>query len=244
MTEQVTIAPRFRGPPDSANGGYACGVVARALPPGAAEVTLRSPPPLDLPLSLAETDDGVELRDGEALVASGRSVPAPGLAPPAAVPLEEAEAARAGSPMRTRHPYPTCFVCGPKAEDGLGVTCGHVQGRGDVVAAPFATAEWMADSEGNVRPELVWSVLDCPGGIAEMLSPGAGIAVLGRLTAELRAPIPVGSDYVAIGWTAGREGRKAHAGTAVLDRSGTPLAVGRATWIEVAADDAARKTRA
>ena len=245
MAEQVTIASRFRGPPDSANGGYACGVVARALSPeAAAEVTLRSPPPLDRPLSLAKTGDGVELLDGEALVASARSVPADGLAPPVAVTLDQAEASRAGSPMRTRHPYPTCFVCGPQAEDGLGVTCGHVHEREDVVAAPFATAEWMADSEGNVRPELVWSVLDCPGGIAEMLSPGAGISVLGRLTAELRHPIPVGSDYVALGWTAGREGRKAHAGTAILDRSGTPLAVGRATWIEVAADDGARRTRA
>jgi len=52
MTERVTIDRRFRGPSDSGNGGYVCGVVA-ALVGGPAEVTLRSPPPLDRPSARA-----------------------------------------------------------------------------------------------------------------------------------------------------------------------------------------------
>ncbi|MFN2468867.1 MAG: hypothetical protein ABR521_12135, partial [Gaiellaceae bacterium] len=45
VSETLTIARRFRGPPD-VNGGYAAGLVA-ALLGGGAEVTLRSPPPAE-----------------------------------------------------------------------------------------------------------------------------------------------------------------------------------------------------
>jgi hypothetical protein len=41
----MTIAHRFRGPPNSGNGGYVCGMLARHMP-GAAEVFLRAPPPV------------------------------------------------------------------------------------------------------------------------------------------------------------------------------------------------------
>ena len=42
----VIIDKRYRGPPNSGNGGYVCGRLARHIP-GGAEVTLRAPPPLD-----------------------------------------------------------------------------------------------------------------------------------------------------------------------------------------------------
>jgi hypothetical protein len=44
--QTITIARRFRGPPNSGNGGYVCGMLARYIT-GAAEVTLRAPPPLE-----------------------------------------------------------------------------------------------------------------------------------------------------------------------------------------------------
>jgi hypothetical protein len=234
VTEVVTIPSRFRGPPESANGGYTCGLVAAALPAGAvAEVTLRSPPPLDRAMELAAADGQTELRDGETLVATAGSAEAIDIAFPDSVALEAAEAARESSPMQTDHPYPTCFVCGPHAEDGLHLTCGRVAGRDDVVAAPFEAAEWTADPSGAVRPELVWAALDCPGGIAGMLQPDLGTTVLGRLSVQIMDPVPAGRDYVAIGWNIGRDGRKATAGSAILSEDGTPLAVGKATWIEV-----------
>lgn len=43
MAETVTIARRYRGPLDSANGGYAAGLLGARLG-GTAEVTLRLPP--------------------------------------------------------------------------------------------------------------------------------------------------------------------------------------------------------
>lgn len=235
MHDAVVIDRRFRGPPDSANGGYACGLVAaRLTPEPAVEVTLRLPPPLDRPLAVEGDGKGARLLDGDALVAEGRPAAAPAAEPPAVASLEEAERARRDSPMQHEHPYPTCFVCGPEREpgDGLRVTCGPVEDRG-LVAAPFEATAEMDAGDGSVRHEFVWSALDCPSGIAGMLVPESGVSVLGRLTAQILRPLDAGEVYVAIGWPIAQEGRKQFAGSAIVDREGEPMAVARATWIEV-----------
>ena len=71
--DTIVIDRRFCGPPNSGNGGYVCGILARHIGPSA-EVTLRRPPPLDTPLRVVRRDDAVELRDGETVVATGRAV--------------------------------------------------------------------------------------------------------------------------------------------------------------------------
>jgi hypothetical protein len=237
MSEAVVIEGRFRGPPDSANGGYACGLLAaRAEPAPAVEVTLRAPPPLDRPMGTERDGDGVRLLDGEQLVAEARPAAVPAFDLPEPVSLEDARRARELSPMQTGHPYPMCFVCGSDRArgDGLCVTCGRVPGReGQLVAAPFETDETMAAEDGSVRDELVWSVLDCPGGIAGMLVPDLGLSVLGRLTAAIHEPLEAGRDYVAVGWPTERDGRKCQAAAAILDTDGRALAISDATWIEL-----------
>jgi hypothetical protein len=71
--QDILIQERFRGPPDSANGGYVCGLVAGIIG-GAAEVTLRRPPPIGKALVVRRFDDGgVAIIDGEAVVAQGVS---------------------------------------------------------------------------------------------------------------------------------------------------------------------------
>ena len=57
--QTMTIPRRFRGPPNSGNGGYVCGMLARQIA-GAAEVTLRAPPPLETKLDLVEVGTGWE----------------------------------------------------------------------------------------------------------------------------------------------------------------------------------------
>ena len=95
MAEPIVIPRRFRGPPQSANGGYACGIVATAVEGPAAEVTLRVPPPLQRDLELTATaGGGAQLRDGETLVAEGRPLVALDLEIPEPVTLDDAEAAR------------------------------------------------------------------------------------------------------------------------------------------------------
>jgi hypothetical protein len=219
----VTIDPRFNGPPGSANGGYTCGVLARVLD-APAEVTLRRPPPLERPLEVVREDGAVRLLDGEALVAEAVETNVH-LAPPAPVDVAGAEQAAARYPGFERHAFPTCFVCGPdRAEgDGLRIFAGPVEGR-EVFAAP-----WVAPDD--VRPELVWAALDCPGAIAVGF-PDRGETLLGRFAVRVdRVPAP-GDRCVVVSWPLGEDGRKLYAGTALFSQEGEPLALARATWIE------------
>lgn len=56
-TTRIVLERRFNGPAATANGGYACGVVARHVD-GPAHVSLRRPVPLGTPLALERHDDG------------------------------------------------------------------------------------------------------------------------------------------------------------------------------------------
>jgi hypothetical protein len=57
MTQSLVIAPRFRGPPGTGNGGYVCGRIAAHLD-GPAEITLRRPPPLAIAMTIERADQG------------------------------------------------------------------------------------------------------------------------------------------------------------------------------------------
>lgn len=234
MASQATIESRFRGPEESGNGGYVCGVLARFLEPAPAKVTLRLPPPLDRSLAVETQGKAALMRDGEAVVAEAEVAEELELEIPSPVGIEAAATAREGSPLQRAHPFPACFVCGPERcdGDGLCVTCGPVDG-GSTVAAPWHVDHSLPLEGGAVAPELVWSVLDCPGGIAVMLEPDVGVCVLGRLAARIDTRIEPGMTCVAMGWPIDRDGRKLRAGSAIFSERGEPLARGLATWIEL-----------
>ena len=227
----MLITHRFRGPVDSGNGGYSCGRVASYVD-GPAEVTLRLPPPLDVELEVERADDGtVVVRSSDRLVAEARPVAVP-LEAPAPVDFAGAEVAARGFPLKTDHFYPECFVCGPARTpgDGLCIFPGAVAGR-DIAAAPFVPDTSLTDEEGLVRPEIVWSTLDCPSyfGVA-CFHPVDGVVLLGRLAGRIERRPRAGERCVCIGWFIDRDGRKLHAGSALY--SGEELlAVGRAVWI-------------
>ena len=112
---RVLIPRRFNGPPASANGGYASGLVARYIRGGgAAEVSLRSPPPLDTALAIKRTEDGrVQLCHRELLVAEGGPAEPPDVEPPVRPTVAEAREALRRHPWRgARHPFSDCYVCG------------------------------------------------------------------------------------------------------------------------------------
>ena len=235
MTEQVTIAPRFRGPPDSANGGYACGVLARFIDAADAEVSLRAPPPLGRPLAVTRDGGRVEMHDGETLVAEGRSLGELELEPPAPVDPEQADAASRGSSLHEHHPFPTCFVCGPEREpgDGLRLIPGRVQGR-EIVAGTWTPDPSLKVDGGRVPPEVEWATLDCPSGnAAMMLLPDLGVSVLARLATRIVARVEPGVRHVGVGWVLGRNGRKVHSGSALFTADGELVGIGRALWIEL-----------
>lgn len=233
MSGPVRIERRFRGPANSANGGYSCGLLARQVE-GPAEVTLRAPPPLERELEVDALEDGALLRDGEAVIAEARAIDGVELPLPEAIGVEQAFRARAGSPMHRNHPFPECFVCGPAREagDGMLLTCGTA--RAGVVAAPWEVDSTLPTTAGGaVAEEVVWAALDCPSGLAWLLDPEVGVAVLGRMAARLDRPIEAGTTCVAVGWPIEREGRKLHSGSALFSAEGEPLARARATWIEL-----------
>lgn len=231
MSDRVTIPARFNWPSQSGNGGYAAGVAANFVQ-GPAEMNLRSPVPLDTPLEVATDEDGtVRLLDGELLVVEGGPAGELDLEVPAPVSVEQAREAVARYRGILGGEFSRCFVCGREREDGFEVFAGEVEGR-DLVASPWTPPEWTADDEGNVRPEFVWSVLDCPTYFAVHRGGELPVAFLARLATRIDAPVAAGVEHVVIGWPIEIDGRKHHAGSAVLSADGSPLAAARALMIE------------
>jgi hypothetical protein len=236
VAETIVIPERFNGPPGTANGGYTCGLVAQALGGASAEVSLRSPPPLGRPLALERTDDAVELRDGDTLVADGRPEELE-LAAPEPVTVEQARAAsRAGlERWSSGHPFRTCVVCGPDREPGdcFGVFPGPLD-EGGRFAAVWEPDPSLADG-AQVRSEAVWAALDCPTS-APVVNFGQGPAcVLARLAVRVDEQPEPGLPHVLLSWPLERDGRKRHAGAALFSADGLLLARSRALWIELRA---------
>lgn len=243
MTSMI-IDKRYCGPPNSGNGGYVCGRLARHIP-GGAEVTLRAPPPLDKRLDVAAAHDAsYELRDGATLVATGRPANVE-LARLEKATFDEACAAELLTPVKQHeHPLPTCFVCGPARVkgDGLRIFAGPLARQSRNVSAVLA-ATWIPDptlvaADGFVAPEFLWSALDCPTGYASSHDRDSGRfdrtpILLGRMSARIERRPRAGERCVVTAWEAGRDGRKRVAEAAAYGEAGTLLAVARATWIAV-----------
>jgi hypothetical protein len=225
--DTLVLDPRFNGPPGSANGGYACGAIGE-LVDGPAEVTLRTPPPLGVPLDIAFLPGGeVEARHGEVLVASARPVDGVDVEPPVRPALSEAR--KAGQ----RHPEslaPGCFVCGSGRPDGLGVHFGPLAGYPGVTAAVFLPDATVPNRDGDVAPDMVWAALDCPS-YTPQLWDWDRPSLLARLAVERLDCVVVGEPVVATGWHVASEGRKHHTASALLSADGRVLARARALWI-------------
>jgi hypothetical protein len=231
VSESLSIPSRFNGPLESGNGGYCSGVVASFLE-GTAEVSLRRPVPLDTPLDVVRENDGsVRVLDGETLVIEARSAPAFEVEVPAPVSPDEARLAAGRYRGRSDGLFRRCFVCGRAREDAFGVFAGAVEGR-QLVASPWTPPSWTADAAGRVLPEFVWAVLDCPTYFALYMNGELPTSVLARLTARIDAPVVAGDEHVVIAWPIETDGRKRHAGSAVLSPDGEALAVARALLIE------------
>jgi len=244
--ETITIAERFRGPPRSGNGGYVCGAFSELLTPNdaalperhAAEVTLRSPVPLDTPLKVMREHEALTVHHGDVLIAEARLAPLE-LAVPPMPSYEAAEQVRSLSPSFARNAsrwfhdkigfHPVCFCCGVEHEDGLHVYAAPLP-HTEIVAAAWPTENRWADSSGNVPARFVWTALDCPGQYA-FYAGGIRTGMLGRLAARIEHPIKAGGRCVVTGWRLHVEGRRHFAGTAVFDQSGRLCAYAKAIWV-------------
>jgi hypothetical protein len=241
--KSVMIDKRFCGPPKSANGGYACGLLA-GLIEGDAEITLLAPPPLGERLDLVVGDDGVELRKDATTLARGRSVRFAWTDIPVVSLSDVQDAVRRSSYDESRHPLPTCFVCGPARVDGDGLRIiprplpPRPSDRPGTVAARWVPWPDLAGDDQAVAREFIWAALDCPTGFAVAGAQHLGMTgdeaiLLGRMRAHVeRRPHP-GDRCIVVGWPTGRDGRKLFASSALLDADGALLAVAQATWLLV-----------
>jgi hypothetical protein len=224
MTQVCQINRSYNGPPGSANGGYACGLFAVCAGPDVV-VHLHKPPPLGVGLSVRQSGRRTHVWRGETLLATvaphNAIVPAPGF-----VPAGTAERSSHGFRGRAGHPFPTCVVCGPDRTDpaGLRLTPGPVDHRPGTVACL-----WTPTS--TVTSELMWAVLDCPGGwtLDQHTSP----YVLSRMTARITGAPGVGETVVIVAVGAPDGDRIARCRSAVFRCDGTELGRADAIWTAV-----------
>jgi hypothetical protein len=237
----LVIAKRFCGPPTTANGGYFSGMVAAQVPRPAfasqsremqpLSVRLKAPPPLDTELGVVATPDGgVEVREGERLL-GGCSPGTLDVNLPPPVPYEKAVEASRNYMGLTKHPFPTCFVCGTKRHpgDGLCIYAGIVAGS-DMVASPWTPDASLDSGDGTVRPEYMWAALDCPGYAA--VTPDERMMLLAQFTADLDQPVRIGERCVVVGWGIRTSGPKHEAGTALYGADGELRGRAWALWVE------------
>jgi hypothetical protein len=236
MTDTIRIAAYYHGPPDSGHGGYTSGLIAQLLGTATVEVTLRIPPPLDRPLAVKREGEALHVVDGDDLIAEARPSETDVLeGVPAPVTYDDAVLASIDYAGFKSHMTPSCFVCGTAREpmEGLRIFPGPVRGR-DVVASALVPEVHMASEGGEVNPQFVWALLDCPSGWAVTGFVPGREAMLGRLTARIAKPIMAGKRYTVVGWRLDTDGRKMHSGSAVFDYEGNVCAAARATWIRLA----------
>ena len=234
--EQVTIPDRYNGPPNSGNGGYVAGILAKYLSTSISQIKLFSPPPLNAALNIIKNDVKVSLYHDSKLIAEGT---------PSSLDLQvpyiptqvEAKECSVRYPGFERHAFPRCYVCGPDRaiHDGLRLFTGVSLDK-RYVAAPFDTYDQLYDNEDKLKTEQIYAALDCPGAYAISQIDEEKIMVLGQITVEVIEPILKEEKLIVVGWYMGKERKKNYSGTAIVTTKGIVKAKANATWIEINPD--------
>jgi hypothetical protein len=237
-SKTITIASQFRGPPNSGNGGYVCGILGREIE-GPATVALRAMIPLDIPLSLSHKGDTVALTGAdnkllaEAKLADTAALPAP----PSPPTLEQAHIGSAHyqeTELAKERPFhPPCFTCSVLRADGdaLGVFAGPWGGKPGHLAALWTPHPAFAGSNNLVPIEIVWAAMDCPGSFAWIDKIGHTGGLLGTMTCEILRRPRMGESYIVTAWPLEHIGRKYVSGVALFGAGGEPMARGHQIWI-------------
>ena len=232
--QEIVIAQQFRGPPNSGNGGYVCGLMG-ALIDGPSTAVLRAPPPLDIPLVLERDGERVRILSTQGdLIGEARPAGDDPLATPPAPPsYAQAIAAGPGFPGLARPFHPVCFTCGDQLDEGFGlrVFVGQTDGAPEGhVSGPWTPHAAFVDSEGLATPEVVWAALDCPGSVSWVVMQGGG-GLLGTMTCEILRRPRLDEPCMVTAWPIEQSGRKRLSGTALFTADGELLARSQQVWI-------------
>ncbi|MDA0979139.1 MAG: hypothetical protein O3B72_11305 [Proteobacteria bacterium] len=242
MQDSITIPERYRGPPNSGNGGYVGGVFSKLLNPDhqqAVEVTLRSPVPLDRSLQVSFADGEVRVRDGEQLIAEIRQsvieLEIPQTPDWNLVRDSQPRSLSFARDLNEQLPgrqgfHPICFCCGYEHEDGARVFAAPVGDSSSQVAALWETRESWAADDGQLPVEYLWTAMDCPGQFAYMAT-GIRTGLLGRMTARIHDRPMAGQTLLVTAWPIQVDDRKHYAGAAVFDADGRLFSEAITLWI-------------
>ena len=230
---EIVVAPQFRGPPYSGNGGYVGGLMAEAIG-GPATIVLRAAIPLETPLRLERDDNRLRLFDAAgALIAEAtpaREAMTPPPAPPSAA---EAQAAGKRFIGLGRMFHPVCFCCADTLAPGYGlrVFVGQTEGApAGHVSGGWIPLALFGDAEGLTLTAVVWAAIDCPGSVAWVVTEGGG-GMLGTMTCEIARRPRVNEACIVTAWPIEQSGRKRLSGTALFTAAGELLAQSRQIWI-------------
>jgi hypothetical protein len=231
--EQTIIAAQFNGPDHSGNGGYVCGLIAEQLPVGSGPRTssLRSPPPLDVPLDWEPGDGTVSLIDPPSTLIGSAT---PGEFADDVLPCPTPEQAQSGwdaYPGFRHHPFDHCFTCGTDRREGDGLRLFTGPIGESTVAAPWTPHENFCGPDGRISVPVMWAALDCPGGWAADFSKQP--MVLGRMTADVYRLPAAGEPCLSIGGLLRTEGRKFFTNTALYAVDGELLGRAEQIWISI-----------
>ena len=153
----LAIAKRFCGPPESANGGYFCGLVASLSPEHTDGATAEAAAArYGAGGRRARRMAAIAVRNGAELVAQARRRQPLELEAPVPPSYLETLDASVRYPGFAEHPFPTCFVCGPQRArgDGLRVFAGPVERARDfrcALGAGCLAGSWRRQGAARVH---------------------------------------------------------------------------------------------
>ncbi|MEI1279599.1 hypothetical protein V6Z05_14820 [Leptospira venezuelensis] len=239
--DNIIMSQRFCGPPKTGNGGFTAGILVEAAKTNRAEIRLLNPTPVEKSIIL-ESENGQRAAiydDSKKILATLQSISVedfPKYKLPVVPDLEEAKRISAFYPGFTTHPFPTCFVCGPKREvkDGMRIFVGPAPEQ--IGFENLMVGYWMPDDtveseNGIVRDAAVWGALDCPGGFAAVLGEPQ-LIVLSKIRGQILEHPKIGEDYIVISWRLQKMSRAFKVMTAIFKSDSKKLAaIAEALWL-------------
>ncbi|TGJ98365.1 hypothetical protein EHQ53_01165 [Leptospira langatensis] len=239
--DNMILSRRFCGPPKTGNGGFTAGILVEAVGTNAAEIRLLNPTPVETSI-LMESEKGERgtlYDDSKKALATLRSIENedfPEYALPVIPDLEDAKKISAFYPGFTTHPFPTCFVCGPKREvhDGMRIFVGPAPEQ--IGFENLMLGHWLPDNtvsshDGFVRDAAIWGALDCPGGFAAVLGEPQ-LIVLSKIRGKILERPKIEENYTVASWRLQKMSRAFKVMTAIFQSDSKRLvAIAEALWL-------------
>ncbi|TGL63510.1 hypothetical protein [Leptospira sarikeiensis] len=239
--DNMILSQRFCGPPKTGNGGFTAGILVEAVRTNAAEIRLLGPTPVETPI-LMESESGQRgaiYDDSKKILATLKSIPNedfPEYKLPFVPDLEDVKKISALYPGFTTHPFPTCFVCGPKREvhDGMRIFVGPAPeqiGFENLMAGHWLPDQSVSSQDGSVRDAAIWGALDCPGGFSAVLYEPQ-LIVLSKIRGKIIEHPKIGEDYTVLSWRLQKMSRAFKVMTAIFESDSKRLfAIAEALWL-------------